>query len=288
MLVASDALPDNILLEYEGETVESRSKRYTWSDGGDWQLDYEVSSEDAFISMTLTTTNSEYNDIVINSLHALVPQPIPQGYIPVDGTTIGFNRNGELEATTLPSYSSTDAGKALTVNQSGDGVEWATAGGSSTGGVRIISVVGEMSKNSISAEDKAYMFNHYNDPVNYPFIMVFKTSASDPTGNTYYPVANHDGGNFLSVWCPTNNMCIKWIISNDTVYNQTLLYGPNAIISPSTLQVFRTYGVTDSAASVADNFKWIKDRLCPTTTDGTFVLKATVANGAVTYQWVAE
>lgn len=27
---------------------------------------------------------------------------------------------------------------------------------------------------------------------------------------------------------------------------------------------------------------------CPTTTDGTFVLKATVASGAVTYEWVAE
>lgn len=98
MLIGSDALPDNIILKYEGETVESRSKTYTWSDGSDWQLVYEVSSEDAFMGMTLTTTNSEYNDIIINGLTALVPRPIPQDYIPVDGTTIGFNRNGELEA----------------------------------------------------------------------------------------------------------------------------------------------------------------------------------------------
>lgn len=126
MLVESDALPDNILLKYEGETVESRSKRYTWGDGGDWQLVYEVSSEDTFISMTLTTTDSQYNDIVINSILALVPQTIPQDYIPVDGTTIGFNRNGELEAISsgsLPSYSSADAGKVLSVNSRGE-LEW--------------------------------------------------------------------------------------------------------------------------------------------------------------------
>ena len=76
--------------------------------------------------MTLTTTNSEYNDAIINGLIALVPQPIPQGYIPVDGTTIGFNRKGELEAissSSLPSYSSADAGKVLSVNSRGD-LEW--------------------------------------------------------------------------------------------------------------------------------------------------------------------
>ena len=125
-MVAFDALPDIIILKYEGETVESKSKTYTWSDGGDWQLVYEVSSEDAFMGMTLTTTDSAYNDAIINSLIALVPQPIPQAYIPVDGTTIGFNRDGELESIgsgSLPSYSSADAGKVLSVNSRGE-LEW--------------------------------------------------------------------------------------------------------------------------------------------------------------------
>lgn len=40
-----------------------------------------------------------------------------------------------------------------------------------------------------------------------------------------------------------------------------------------------TYGKTKLSANTPS---------CPTTTDGTYVLKATVSSGAVTYSWVAE
>lgn len=111
-------------MEYDGVT-EKDGKDYLWI-GEDFSLTYSVDSRDAFVSMSIATTNANYNEATIDAITALVPQPIPQEYISVDGTTIGFNRNGELEAIgsgSLPSYSSTDAGKVLSVNSRGE-LEW--------------------------------------------------------------------------------------------------------------------------------------------------------------------
>lgn len=351
MLVGSDAL--ETILEYEGETVESRSKTYTWSDGGDWQLVYEVSNEDAFMGMTLTTTDSEYNDAIINSLIALVPQPIPQAYIPVDGTTIGFNRKGELEAIgggSLPSYSgaeigkvlgvqqkntraplpegelawvdlpegvpattSADAGKVLTVNQNGDGVEWVavSGGGSGGSGSGTTVVVPSSAPNLISSYTSAdiqAISNCINNSDNSCVI-----SYMDAYNRGYIYRLIYKTNTYAKWWCPTGNMTLQMGIDTNTHLVNTIKYtndGGNQGVNAGEIRLETPVDIF-YGNNVESGIRWLnshkQEKLtagtgitltqntistklpeCPTTTDGTYVLKATVASGAVTYEWVAE
>jgi len=116
------------------ETGEEQLGYFSSSDSNFVYYDTATGMESTDFGLTYNETEATLHLIGTDGTYILkqsytvqiAPTPFRGAYIPVDGTTIGFNRNGELEAissSSLPSYSSTDAGKVLSVNSRGE-LEW--------------------------------------------------------------------------------------------------------------------------------------------------------------------
>ena len=179
---------------------------------------------------------------------------------------------------------------APNANYDGLTVNGADIGGGSTGtDIRRIRV-SYMSANSFSEEDKAYIWNYYNvAPEQYPFI-VYNAE------NVYLPFG-FEGGNDIYLWSPRGNKTYALQMNNNTVTRCSERTGWSKLIQASDIYIGNDASITGRMISLDYECEQIKALCarktellpaCPTTTDGTFVLKATVANGAVTYEWVAE
>ena len=208
------------------------------------------------------------------------------------GSGITLTTSGSVDTiavtTPVPTFSAADDGKVLTLTTSGTVMSWETpsGGGAST-------VIIENNDDAISgldADEKAYLVNAINNKQDYPFAIL-------SNGNIYNPVYYRTGGyygRYIMCWGASTNITIKITFNNGMteVTGYQLLDMDSQDVPymySDKIWVPANRSITGANSNVGANLSAIKNILnCPTTTDGTYVLKATVASGEVTYAWVAE
>lgn len=224
-----------------------------------------------------------------------------------------YATKAELPEDELPAIQSGDAGKALVVNSTEDGTEWATVGGGATytagDGIAIdannvisnsqkgewaIPVSFGNSPTSVSQRwnptQMAYIQNAVNYGYdNYPFYLVngldvFRVARWQRSTRPYYMVLVSD--TFLNT---NRSVYIKINITYsglDSIESGLFFptYAVPAIASGDAGKVLTVNSGETAAEWVTASSSSIPE--CPTTADSTFQLQCVVSNGVATYSWV--
>ncbi len=228
------------------------------------------------------------------------------------GSGITLTTSGSVDTIAVtnpvPTFSAADDGKVLTLTTSGTVMSWETpsGGGSSyTAGAGIAIDA----NNVISTEYVAPIVTVSNLDISSWSTDVKTTLASAIQARKPITIYEENyNNNIYRFWrmaeirLQSNRPTTRFVLDRDQImYGQqvldlTLNTGKTQVNNVTRTAYPQLPSLDGASAgqvvainSTVTNLEWV-DPLpaCPTTTDGTFVLKATVSSGAVTYSWVAE
>ena len=104
-------------------------------------------------------------------------------------------------------------------------------------------------------------------------------------------IVHWNGPSFDSIYDAVSANKLVFAAVNEVIHSMTILSAYTMYVGELTSVEFTSLDGTFSLKKgIGDDYYTRIERIpeCPITTDGSFVLKATVSNGTVTYSWVAE